>query len=142
MLAIYQGRVSKHYVIMGSPAPIYQSLEEDGATDAEDDGDGERYVESVPARDFPRDWQDVSFYECRQRKCFKSPDAFDYCCLAPADYLTLRETHELSDVSDHASACDIEQVAACVAREQDYFRRLSAQRPKSRAHHSIAAPRR
>lgn len=129
VLAIYQGPKSKHYVIMGSPAPIYQALDDtavDAASNARKCSQSQDQTQTPSERTpLPFDCTNVSFYECRQLKCFRAPDAFDYCCLTAAEYLQLRETHELTDVRDYARACDMEQVAMCVARERAYLRQIT-----------------
>lgn len=111
VLAVFQGERNKNYVIMSSTAPIYQALD-----------NAQAYDEGSTKCQLPFDCSNVTFYECRQRRCFRPPDAFDFNCLSPADYLRLRETHELDDVTSYASACDYEQVAHCIAVERSYWR--------------------
>jgi hypothetical protein len=122
VLAVYQTTRAKFYVVLGSTAPIYQALEDgDGDGDGKVDGAGDGGAAGQP--DVPFDTRDVAFYECTQRRCICSPAAFDFQCLEPADYLRLRESHRLQDVTEYATVCDYEFVACCIAVARSYWQR-------------------
>ena len=114
---------------MSSTASIYQALDEETKNE---------FGRANDTDQLSFDCQSVSFYECRQAKCFRPPDAFDFSCLCPADYLRLREMHELDDVTQYASACDYEQVAHCIAVERSYWRRRKPHRKSTKK--SVTAP--